>query len=51
MVVLNIMDTGDREKAAAGIEIIARELGQSLEDTAEKVFKTCCTIILKKPLK
>ncbi|MEX1299215.1 MAG: hydantoinase/oxoprolinase family protein [Desulfotignum sp.] len=48
MIVLNVMDTGDRDKAVAGIELIARELGLSIEDTAEKVFKTCCTIILKK---
>jgi N-methylhydantoinase A/oxoprolinase/acetone carboxylase beta subunit len=48
MIVLNVMDTGDRDKAVAGIETIARELSLSIEDAAEKVFKTCCTIILKK---
>ncbi len=48
MIVLNVMDTGNREKAVAGIETIARQLGLSIEDAAEKVFKTCCTIILKK---
>jgi N-methylhydantoinase A len=48
MVALGVMDTGDREKAAAGIHSIARELGLSDDATAEKVFKTCCTIILKK---
>lgn len=48
MVVLNVMDTGDREKATAGIETIARQLDLTVEQAAEKVFKTCCTIILKK---
>ncbi|MCF8076126.1 MAG: hydantoinase/oxoprolinase family protein [Desulfotignum sp.] len=48
MVVLNVMDTGDREKATAGIETIARQLDLTVDQAAEKVFKTCCTIILKK---
>ncbi|MCA1794280.1 MAG: hydantoinase/oxoprolinase family protein, partial [Desulfobacteraceae bacterium] len=48
MVVLNVMDTGNREKALAGIHTIAEGLGLSDEQAAEKVFKTCCTIILKK---
>jgi N-methylhydantoinase A len=48
MVVLGVMDTGDRDKAAAGIHTIAQALGLTDAAAAEKIFKTCCTIILKK---
>ncbi|HKJ98254.1 MAG TPA: hydantoinase/oxoprolinase family protein [Desulfotignum sp.] len=48
LVVLGLMDTGNREKAMAGIHTIAQGLKLSDEEAAEKVFKTCCTIILKK---
>jgi N-methylhydantoinase A len=48
LVVLGLMDEGDREKAGAGIHKIALELGLSDIQAADQIFKTCCAIILKK---
>lgn len=48
MVALGVMDEGDRDKALAGIHDLAEGLGVSDTEAAEKTFKTCCTIILKK---
>ncbi|MFH2092036.1 MAG: hydantoinase/oxoprolinase family protein [Pseudomonadota bacterium] len=48
LIVLGLMDDGDKQKAQAGIHEIATQLGLSDTDTAEQIFKTCCAIILKK---
>lgn len=48
LVVLGLMDQGDKSKATEGIHRLAEQLNLSDEETAEKVFKTCCSIILKK---
>lgn len=48
LVVLGVMTEGDKDKALAGIHQIALELSLSDLDAAERIFKTCCTIILKK---
>ncbi len=48
LVVLGLMEEGDKDKALAGIHEIALQLNFSDVETAEKIFKTCCTIILKK---
>ena len=48
LVVLGLMDEGDGQRAREGMEEIARELGLDVGAAAERVFKTCCTVILKK---
>ena len=48
LVVLGLMDEGDGQRAREGMEEIARELGLDVAAAAERVFKTCCTVILKK---
>ncbi|MCP4020393.1 MAG: hydantoinase/oxoprolinase family protein [Desulfobacteraceae bacterium] len=48
LVVLDIMDAGDKELAWKGIKEIADQLGLPEKDTANKIFEKCCKIILKK---
>lgn len=48
LVVLDLMPEGDKEKALEGMKQIGGPLNLSETQAAEKVFKTCCTIILKK---
>lgn len=48
LVVLGWMKEGDAEKAQKGIHSIASKLGMSDTDTADLIFKRCCSIILKK---
>ncbi len=48
LVVLGLMNEGDAQSAQKGIQTIAEQLNLSDTDTADKIFKTCCTIILKK---
>ncbi|MFH2060125.1 MAG: hydantoinase/oxoprolinase family protein [Pseudomonadota bacterium] len=48
LVVLGLMDEGDKDSAQKGIHTIATQLGLTDIDAAEKIFKTCCNIILKK---
>ena len=48
LVVLGLMDEGDKEKAQQGICAIAEKLGMEATIAAEQIFKTCCNIILKK---
>ncbi len=48
LVVLGLMDEGNREKATEGIHGIAQQLGLEDIDAAEAIFKKCCSIILKK---
>lgn len=48
LVVLGLMDEGDPSTAAAGIQSIATALGTSQTDAADRIFKKCCNIILKK---
>jgi N-methylhydantoinase A len=48
LVVLGLMDIGDSDAASAGIQSIADELGTTLKDAADQIFKRCCTVILKK---
>ena len=48
LVVLGLMDEGDPKNAQKGIHKIAQELGQADKETADQIFKKCCSIILKK---
>ena len=48
LVVLGLMDEGDKKNALTGIQQLADQLGLSAEDAANRVFKQCCSIILKK---
>ncbi|MBU1341111.1 MAG: hydantoinase/oxoprolinase family protein [Proteobacteria bacterium] len=48
LVVLGLMDEGDQKKAQKGIHKIALDLGLTDSEAADKIFKKCCTIILKK---
>jgi len=48
LVVLGMMDEGDKDKARSGIHAIAKQLNLSDLDAADHIFKKCCTIILKK---
>lgn len=48
LVVLGLMNKGDKQNAKKGIHQISRELGISDTDAADQIFKTCCAIILKK---
>ena len=47
MLVLGMMKNGDRDKAARGLEDIARQLGLTIEDTAMEIFDLACRTILK----
>ena len=47
LVVLGMMKNGDQNKAARGIEDIARQLNRPLEDTAMAIFDLACKTILK----
>lgn len=48
LILLGLMPEGDPEKAQAGIHKIAEEMGLSDNETADRIFKKCCSIILKK---
>ena len=48
LVVLGLMPEGDQENAKIGIHKIAQEIGLTDLETADKIFKKCCSIILKK---
>jgi N-methylhydantoinase A len=48
LVVLGLMDEGDKTRAQDGIKKIVSQLGLSIEETANKIFEKCCNIILKK---
>ncbi|PIE61969.1 MAG: hydantoinase [Desulfobacterales bacterium] len=48
MVVLGVMDKGDRRKALEGVKQIGQALSMSDMDAAEHIFRLCCNIILKK---
>lgn len=48
MVVLGQMNEGNRQKAQEGIHLIAKELKLTDIETADQIFKKCCSIILKK---
>lgn len=45
MVVLGLMDAGDREKAARSLEGVARSMGLPLPEAAERVFDHACRLI------
>ncbi len=47
LAVLGIMEIGDKEKAEHGIDKLAKLLGISAEDTADKIFDLTCQEILK----
>jgi len=47
LVTLGIMEIGDKEKAKDGIDNLAKSLGISSEDTANKIFDLTCQEILK----
>lgn len=44
--VLGMVENGDREKSVKGIDLIAKELGTSPEDTARNIFDQACRKIL-----
>ncbi len=46
MVVLGIMDDGDKTMARQGIDAIAKELGISSTETAKHIFHQSCSMIL-----
>ncbi len=48
MIVLGLMDQGDQKKSEQGIQKIADKLGVTKREAADKIFKKCCSIILKK---
>jgi N-methylhydantoinase A len=48
LVVLGLMDKGDKDKAREGIHLIARQLDLSDTQAADHIFQQCCSIILKK---
>lgn len=48
LVVLGLMDEGDKKNAVKGINKIALELGVDDKEAAEQIFQNCCSIILKK---
>ena len=48
LVVLGLMDEGDKEKATQGIHAIAQDLAMTDEAAADHIFRRCCSIILKK---
>jgi len=48
LVVLGLMDEGDKGKATQGIHTIAQALSMTDEQAADHIFRTCCAIILKK---
>jgi len=48
LVVLGLMKEGDQENAGKGIHAIAKKLGLTDMDAADRIFKKCCSIILKK---
>lgn len=48
LIVLGLMPEGNAENARKGVHKIALELGLDDVETADKIFKKCCSIILKK---
>ena len=46
--VLGLMKDGDRKNSVKGIHKIAMEMGLTDNETADQIFKKCCSIILKK---
>ncbi|HCY85465.1 MAG TPA: hydantoinase [Desulfobacteraceae bacterium] len=48
LVVLGLMNEGDTQKAKEGIHSIAKALGMADEAAADHIFRTCCSVILKK---
>ncbi|MCG8617212.1 MAG: hydantoinase/oxoprolinase family protein [Desulfobacterales bacterium] len=48
LVALGLMNEGDTEKAKEGIHGIADALGMADEEAADHIFRTCCSVILKK---
>ncbi len=51
LIVLGLMAEGDENKSQKGIHKIAKELGMTDIEAADKIFKQCCSIILKKTFK
>ena len=47
LIVLGMMKNGDKAKAAIGIDMIARQLGLTLQNTAMAIFDKACKTILK----
>ncbi len=48
LVVLGLMDEGNKGKAVEGIHTIAQALEMTDEEAADHIFRSCCSIILKK---
>ena len=46
--VLGLMKDGDQKNSRKGIHKIAMEIGLTDNETADQIFKKCCSIILKK---
>jgi N-methylhydantoinase A len=51
LIVLGLMAEGDENNSQTGIHKIAKELGMTDIEAADKIFKQCCSIILKKTFK
>ncbi len=48
LTVLGLIKDGDKPAAVQGIHPIAEQLGLSDKEAADKIFQTCCSVILKK---
>lgn len=51
MIVLNYIDNGDRSKAHQAIQVLANQLGLSVEDTAQTILETMVYTIKNKVIK
>ncbi len=51
LIVLGLMDEGDHDRAQKGIHKLAGELDVTDIEAADKIFKQCCSMILKKTFK
>ncbi|MDA3915939.1 MAG: hydantoinase/oxoprolinase family protein [Deltaproteobacteria bacterium] len=51
LIVLGLMDEGDQNNSQKGIDKIAEKLGMTDKEAADKIFRQCCSTILKKTYK
>ncbi|MEN8212707.1 MAG: hydantoinase/oxoprolinase family protein, partial [Thermodesulfobacteriota bacterium] len=51
LIVLGLMNEGDQNNSQKGIDKIAEKLGVTDKEAADKIFRQCCSTILKKTYK
>ncbi len=51
LIVMGLMDEGEKDNSRQGIGKIAAQLGVTDQEAAEKIFRQCCSTILKKTSK